>query len=85
MRAVSPLGLFPILCSLRKHKNTLPLPVTGKFKDAKEEWLCLGCNSVRDGQKNFGKIHALCIEAEMFCGNILVSGLFTKGKIWEPM
>lgn len=85
MRALSPLGLIPILHSLRKCKNRLPLPVTGKFEDAQEECLCWGCNSARDGYKNFGRVHMLCIEAEMFCGNILVSGMFSKGRIWEPM
>lgn len=59
MRDVSPLGVFPLLHSLRKHKNRLPLPMTGRFKDAWEEWLCWGCSSVKAGQKNLAEV-ALC-------------------------
>lgn len=71
MRDVSPLGLFPLLHSLRKHENRLPLPMTGRFKDAWEEWLCWGCSSVRAGQKNLAEATLCALELKCF----VVTGL----------
>lgn len=78
MRAVSPLGLFPILHSLRKCKNRLPLPVTGKFEDAQEECLAGAATLLGMVRKILAESTCCALKLKCFVVTYWSQGCFLK-------